>query len=233
MSPPLELTPAELIARIPYLAALPADGRAVITRAWQRHEAVAGEMILVEGAPSAGLYAIAAGQVRIFKLSPEGRAQGLHCFGPGATFNDVSALDGGPNPANALALEDVVLYHLDCKTLHGLLDSTPALARALVPFLAQRVRTVVEELEALAFRPVAARLARLLLAQAAHSDGDAATLSRRRWLTQQEMAIQLGTAREVVGRLLRRFRDDGLIQVSRRRIKILDHAGLARLAEDP
>lgn len=227
-----ELTATELLARIPYLAPLPEQARQAVLQAWQRRTAPAGTLLFTEGEASAGLHALAAGRVRIFKLSPDGKEQGLHLLGPGDTFNDIAALDGGPNPASALALEDCVLYRLGAGELLDLMAHHPVLAQSLVASLAGRVRFLVNKVEELAFHTVAARLARLLLEQAELNDRAAGVrVTRHRWLTQQEMAAQLGTVREVVGRILRQFAREGLIVLERRQIVLRDTAGLRAVAE--
>jgi len=71
-------------------------------------------------------------------------------------------------------------------------------------------------------RSVEERLARLLLAQASED-----TVSRQRWTTQAEMASRLGTVPDVLNRALV---EEGLIQVERRRIRILDRPRLAARA---
>lgn len=226
-----ELSPDDLLTRIPYFADLPASAQQAIRGAWRRQVVAAGTLLFSEGEPSAGLYAVAAGRVRVFKLSADGREQGLHVMGPGETFNDISALDGGSNPASALALEPTILYLLDPVTLTDLMIREPTLARAIVTFLAERVRFLVNKVEALAFHSVSARLARLLLEQAATQEAtDEVALERQRWLTQQELAAQLGTAREVVGRVLRQFVGQGLIEMDRNRIVLLDSETLRDLA---
>ncbi|HEX2621392.1 MAG TPA: cyclic nucleotide-binding domain-containing protein, partial [Phototrophicaceae bacterium] len=75
------------------------------------------EIIFVEGDPSAGLYIIEHGRVKVFKLNPEGTEHVLHLLGDGNTFNDIAALDGGGNPANAAALSDTSLWLLPSDVL--------------------------------------------------------------------------------------------------------------------
>lgn len=185
----------------------------------------AGAIIFLEGEPTSGLFLIAQGKVRIFKVSSEGKEQGLHLLGPGDVFNDVAALDGGPNPASAMALEPAVVWVLPREQLMRAVESSPELARAIIEHLAARARYLVTKVEDLSFRSVTARLARLLLEQASLS-GTENQLTRQRWMTQAEMAAQLGTAREVVGRSLRELESEGLIGVERHRILILDREGL-------
>lgn len=75
--------------------------------------------------------------------------------------------------------------------------------------------------EDLSLRTVEARLARLLLERA-----DEGTVRRRRWATQAEMAARLGTVLDVLNRALQQLANEGLIEVERHRIRIVDRDGL-------
>ena len=83
-----------------------------------------------------------------------------------------------------------------------------------------RLRHLVGLVEDLSLRQVSARLAKLLLDTATHGE---------RALTQQEMAAQLGTVREMIGRSLKQLETRGLIKTERGRIVVLDRAGLEKL----
>nr|MBA3869817.1 cyclic nucleotide-binding domain-containing protein [Anaerolineae bacterium] len=65
-----------------------------------------GEAIFHEGDPAIGLWLIETGSIKIFKVNPDGIEHILHLLGAGSTFNDIAALDGGTNPANAAALSE-------------------------------------------------------------------------------------------------------------------------------
>lgn len=185
----------------------------------------AGEAIFWEDEPVAGLYLIAEGVVKICRFAKDGREHILHLLQVGDTFNDVAAMDGGPNPATAMAHSDVVVLRIARPDLHRLVERHPSLAWALIESLARRARHLVGQVQDLAMRNVRGRLAKLLLDQA---DENAAVA---RLLTQEEMAARLGTVREVVGRSLRGLAADGIIEFNRHRIVILDAERLAREAE--
>jgi len=102
-----------------------------------------------------------------------------------------------------------------------LLDEHAGLARLIIQNLADRVMHLVGLVEDLSLRSVEARLARVLLENA--SGG---VLQRRRWATQSEMAARLGTVPDVISRVLRGLAEEGLIQIERREIRILDPQGL-------
>ena len=219
-----------LLRRVSYFATLP-DGllselaAMVVERRYGR-----GQVIFLEGEPCAGLYIVAEGRVRIYKVSPQGREQVLEQLEPGGTFNDVAVLDGGPNPASAMAATDSLLWIVARADIRRLAHAHPELAWALIESIARRTRRLVAMVEDLALRSVKARLAKLLLAEAERSAGQV-EINRDQMVTQAEMAARLGTVREMIGRALRELADEGLIVFDRHRIVILDRARLAELAE--
>ena len=70
----------------------------------------AGQVIVLAGDPSRAVYLVTEGEVRVQRLSPEGREYVLHTLGPGQCFNLVSALDGGYNLATVSALTDALSF---------------------------------------------------------------------------------------------------------------------------
>ncbi|MFN8442348.1 MAG: Crp/Fnr family transcriptional regulator [Caldilineaceae bacterium] len=190
-----------------------------------RHVFAPNQIIFDEGAPVAGLYVVASGTVKICRFSKEGREYILQIFQHGDTFNDVAAMDGGPNPATAIAMTDTVLWRIGRHELQMLAHKYPTLAWVMLESIARRTRYLVHTVQDLAMRSVRARLARLLLEQARSSSSSALP----QLLTQEEMASRLGTVREVIGRALRSLAAAGIIEIDRHRVVILD---LQRLEEE-
>ena len=187
-----------------------------------------GEMILLEGEHGGALCYVSQGLVKVFKTSVEGREQVLRLISAGNTFNDVPALDGGPNPASAAAMEPSVIYLIRRAELHQLIMSEPTVASAVIQTLAQALRHIVELVEDLSLRHVTARVAKLLLAQE-----NEAKAEERGWshhLTQQEMAAVVGTAREVVSRALKELELAGAIEMHQGRAIILNREYLQILS---
>jgi CRP/FNR family cyclic AMP-dependent transcriptional regulator len=211
---------AELLRAVPYFAHL--DGpalRAVAQAAIGRHYATE-EIIFLEGDPCAGLCIVEEGRIKLFKVSPDGREQVVKLVKAGEFFNEVAVLDGGPNPVSAMAARESKLWIIDRDRMLELLATYSNVAVAVIETLAARARHLVSLVEDLSLRTVSGRLAKLLLTQAKES-GEAP-----RRMTQQEMAARLGTVREVVGRALRTFEEEGLIRFDRHRLVILDREGL-------
>jgi CRP/FNR family transcriptional regulator len=212
----------EALRRIPLFAPLAPDELAhVAAFAVERHFD-RGDIIQLEGNLGGGLLYLRSGAVKIFKTSPEGKEQVLRLIEPGLTFNDVPALDGGPNPASAAALEESVVYAIGHSELQRLILERPAVAAAAVKALAAALRFMVSRVEDLSFRHVSARVAKILLEQ------DAAAQAGRRThrLTQQEMAAIAGTAREMVGRALKELEAAGAIELRQGRVVILSRERL-------
>jgi CRP/FNR family transcriptional regulator len=181
----------------------------------------AGQIVLLEGAPSSVLYSIRAGRVKLYKTSTRGREQVLQLLRAGDSFNEVAVLDGGPNPASAQTIEPTTLVLLRRQDLLRLLRERPGFALALIRSFASRLRTVLELVEDLAFRQVTSRVAKILLQWDAEDGG-----SR---LTQELLAAMAASRREVVGRALRSLEQEGAIELARGKVRVLDRAQLERL----
>jgi len=213
-----------LMHSVPYFArldtaAMEAAAARAISRNYER-----GAVIFLEGDPCAGLHIIEEGRVKLYKVSAEGREQVVKLLGPGEFFNEVAVFDGGPNPVSAMAALEATLWVIDCASMRDLVSRFPALAAAVIENLAARSRHLLSLVEDLSLRTVSARLAKLLLSQA-QTGSESSRLT-----SQQEMAAQLGTVREMVGRVLHTFEDEGFIQLDRHRIVIMDREGLEREA---
>ncbi|MCC6190678.1 MAG: Crp/Fnr family transcriptional regulator [Anaerolineales bacterium] len=188
-------------------------------------EYAAGEVIFLEGDPSAGLYYLQSGWVKIVKTSPEGREQVLQFLGPGEVFNAIAVFTSRPNPATALALEVTKIWLLHRDAVADLVRHRPEVAQRVIEDMADRLVRLVELVEDLSLRSVTGRLARMLLDGAT---GD--VLHRPRWYTQAELAGQLGTVPDVVQRALGSLAAAGLIQVERQFIRLQDRPALEKLA---
>ena len=74
---------ADLLHRLPYFARLPSARVSALAHQTTHHIFQAGETVFVEGEPSAGLWIIDRGRVKVFRLNLEGREHILQFAGPG------------------------------------------------------------------------------------------------------------------------------------------------------
>ncbi len=213
---------AALLRAIPQFETLSAETIGNLAAVMDAQSYRPGQYIVFEDDPRHGLFVILEGRVRLARTAPDGREQVLAIAGPGELFNVVPLVDAGPAPATARAMAPTRCLHLPASALIDLLGQHPDLALFLLRDLAAQVRDLAVLLEDFAFRTVRARLARILLHEAA--DGTAA-------LTHQELAAHAGTVREIVGRTLRQMADEGLVELSRGNVVVLDVAGLQRLVD--
>jgi CRP/FNR family transcriptional regulator len=172
----------------------------------------AGHLLFRAGDPCRGLYVVAEGRGRVFRVNQDGREQVLHVEVPGRAVAELPLFDGGTYPASAMTLEPSVLLFLPREAFEGLYRGNPDVAHAIIRALGKRLRHLVQVAETLAFRDVAARLALLLAGYAEQRgepgpDGVRLTLLR----TQEELALEIGTARESVSRAFRQLERRGLV----------------------
>ena len=213
--------------QIPYFENLSDEAIARIQKYVHLHEYQAGSMILNEGEACGGFHIVIKGMVRIFRISTEGRLHTLSLLRPISTFNEVAAVDGGPNPYNVTAVTQSTVLNLTHERLMKLLASEPALLNNYVQSLAHVNREYIERLEDMTFRTIPSRLAKLFLHETTYAEHIAEAPTR---LTQEEIASILGTTREVVGRALRGLLNAGLLRKEGRKVYIADRLGLEILA---
>ena len=216
------------LRQIPLFSLLDPDDLAQVAAVTKEHTYGRGDLIILEGDTGGGLYYVHSGLVKVFKLSAEGKEQALRLITAGYTFNDVPALDGGPNPASAAAMEPSIVYIIGRSELRRLIMMRPEVAQAVVQTLASRLRHLVALVEDLSLRPVVARVARILLDQEASLQEGRQSYR----LTQQEMAALAGTAREVVGRALKEFEAAGAIEIRQGRIVVVNRERLYLLISE-
>ena len=184
----------------------------------------ANVMLFAESDPSAGLWVIDEGNVKISRISPDGHEHILRLCGPGDSFNDISALDGETNAATATTLSECTIWVIPSDLLLGAVQNDPSLAQALLSVLTGRVRMLVQRIEELTLYAVPARLARFLIAQ-----GNEPSLSGS-GITRAAIAAHLATTPETVSRVLRTLEESGAVRVDRHRIMIVDEEILREIA---
>lgn len=210
------------LRKVSFCTALPEPALVALAAITTRVQRSAGTMIQIEGDPAEVMYIVVQGRVKIARIGANGREQVLSVVPPGGHFNTVPMFDGGTCPANAEALIDITLLVLPRDLLLAVIERHPVLALALLREFTGRLRHLVNLVDELALHTVQGRLAGLLLAQAeAFARGEAQSA-----LTQAEMAAQLGTVREMIGRALKTFEALGLIRLDRGTIAVIDRAGL-------
>jgi len=209
-----------VLRRVHLFAPLTEEVLTELTRIAAAMHCPAGRTLFMEGDPATGLFTALRGRVKISRMSRRGREQVVTVIQPGQYFNMVPIFDGRPCPANAQTLDECELLFFRTEELHAVMARHPALSLAMLHDLAGFTRMLVNLVDDLSLNSVQGRLARLLL------QNDAVLLS------QVEMAAQLGTVREMIGRSLRSFEALGLIHLEKGVVTILDEDGLRAQIEE-
>jgi CRP/FNR family transcriptional regulator len=232
--PDIKTNHGETLAKVAIFSGLTESELAYLAqRAVPRYFA-AGETVFSEGEPCAGLYVVESGQIRIFKSSVGGREQVLSIDGPGSSVAELPVFDGGNYPASVTALVDATLLFVSKQDFQSLCLTHPQVALKVLRVVGARLRRLVGIIEELSFTTVRHRLASFLLRLARAegkrtADGVEVTLS----ISNQELASQIGTVRELVSRNFSRFQSEGILKLEGRSVIIHDLKGLeAELRSD-
>jgi CRP/FNR family transcriptional regulator len=214
----------QILSQVPIFSGLAASEMEFLSQRVVPRNYTAGQMVFNEGDPCAGLYVVASGHVRIFKISAGGREQVLTIDGRGSSVAELPVFDGGSYPASVAAVDDAtLLLFISKQDFQELCLAHPQVSLKVLRVVGARLRRLVGIIEELSFTTVRHRLAAFLLRLAKHegtktAGGIAVTLPDNN----QEVAAQIGTVRELVSRNLSRFEAEGLIDIDGRNLLIRD-----------
>ncbi len=185
-----------------------------------------GTLLFSEGEAAEGFYVVAAGRVKIYKLSADGKERILHIVNSGDTFAEAAIFGDGRYPAFAETLSPAELVFLPGREFLDLLHNRSGIAINMIAGLSQFLRQFAHQIEELTFKDVPARLAGYLLKLEVDSDG-----SSQLPVSKSQLASNLGTVSETLSRSLRKLADEELIRVEGKRIEILDRELLENMAQ--
>ncbi len=191
-----------------------------------RNEPVAapsGTVLFQPGQACERLVLLTKGTVRVRMVSETGREIELYRVRPGdMCVMSVACLMGErPYQAEGIADGDIEGVAISRGLFRELLAQSEAFRETVIAVQTRRIFDLVSLVDELAFHRTEARLAARLLQRASRDDVVPGT--------HQELALDIGTAREVVSRRLKRFETQGLVALERGRVRILDRAGLGSI----
>jgi CRP/FNR family transcriptional regulator, cyclic AMP receptor protein len=223
----------ELLRGVTIFARLAPDhlqllGASLSTRSFAR-----GTTIFHQGSDGDLLYLIVRGQVRIFTNSQLGQELSVKLFRDGDFFGELALLDGQPRSASAQAMRPTTTLTLHRDAFREAIRSSPEIAVAVLEELSARLRGSNTYAEHLASHSAPQRVVRTLLDLAdQHGVSERGATRIDLHLTQDDLASLAGTSRETVNRVLGGLRDQGLIQVERARVSVLNLPQLERMTVD-
>ncbi len=225
------LDAATALRRVPFFAVLDQDELNRLASHCAARHLAKDELLCAEGDPCDGLFVVQSGAIKVFKMAETGREQVLVIERAGSTVGELPVLDGGNFPASAAAIEDSILLFVPKREFVELCQRNSKMAFAIIRALAWRFRYMASLVEELSLKEVSHRLARFLRNRALElgvrtQQGVEFPLEE----TNQQIAAEIGTVRDLVSRNLRRFVDRGIIKMERRKVLVLNMADLEEQA---
>ena len=190
-----------------------------------------GDTLFWEGDPSQSVYACRSGRMKMTVTTPTGDELVLGWREPGEAFGELSAIDGRPRSARAMATVDSELAVMSRSEFLDALRTAPDLAVALLVDLSDHLRRANARVTARKSERIPARVGNRLVELVAqvHRHSGPST-STELTITQDDLAGWIGATRESTARALAGLRRGGLIETKRGRIVVVDLAGLEAAA---
>lgn len=207
---------------------LSADELGQLERISEARDYDKGEMLFLEGTAGVGFYVVVQGQVKVYKMSFDGREQILHILGPGDPLGEVPVFAGTTYPANAQAMSRANLRFFPRNKLIELYRESPSLAMNMLAVLSRRLREFTVMIENLSLKEIPQRLATYLVHQQSLKPVSARV---KLSVTKGVLSNILGASQETLSRVLGKMSQEGLIEVQGKEISLLDMERLKRLAE--
>ncbi len=192
-----------------------------------------GRTIFSEGTLPEGLYCVHNGKVKITQTGADGKEQILHLAKSGDVIGYRAILGGDRFSCSAVTLEDSEVCFIPKNIFLSLIESNSKLAMQFINMFATLLRDMERNLVNLSQSPVKERIAQCLILLKRNYGFVEGTNQLNIAITREEMANIASTTRETLIRTLVEFQDEHIIELTGKRIAILDHKKLERLANIP
>src|SRR6266481_9478190 len=216
---------AVILKMNPMFADLGADELQRISSLCHTRHLGVGEALFRKGDPGDALFAVRRGQIRIETGASDGSRLTLNFMGPGELFGEVAVLDGQSRTADATAGEPSELFVLRREDFLSHLEREPKVAIKIIQLLCQRIRWMSERMEESVLQPLPIRLARRLCALAADFGSEV-------HISQEQLGVFVGAARESVNRQLQAWRKEAILDLQRGRILLQNMTKLTAVARN-
>lgn len=212
----------DILERLEFYRDAPTEAQLTILAAARYVELAPGDYLFREGGASSEFAAVGVGSIRVFRIGATGREITLYHVRSqeSSLVSMLAVLLGGPVIASGLAEVATEAVVLPAAALRELVVTSAPMRRYIFETVTRGLVEVTTLLEDVAFRTMESRLAALLLQHFATAD----VISMRH----EDIAAELGTAREVVSRQLEHYERKGAINLSRGRVEMRDEAVLRK-----
>jgi CRP-like cAMP-binding protein len=208
------------------------EQRARVERAVTWADYPSGQIFFAPEESGDRLFLLRRGRVRIYKLSPEGRALTLLILEPSSLFGEMALAEDWVHDTFAESMTECSIGAIRRDDLRLALNAYPSAALRFMNIMSRRLRALERKLADIAFKSVPQRLATVLLNLADTQESYAQPASPPAVVryTHQQLAEMIGSYRETVTKAIGEFREAGLIRVEEDAIYLTDMARLRELA---
>ncbi|MGB4811637.1 MAG: Crp/Fnr family transcriptional regulator [Methylophilaceae bacterium] len=212
----------EWLTLFPELAALEEHAKVILAKNARIIEAPIGTVGYREGTPCGAYVMRLAGQSRVYKMSSSGREILLYRVGAGETcvITTTCLLGNSDYPASTIVEVPIRDVLIPANAFHQLMVDSAIFRKFVMTNYGALISDLIVLLDEVAFHNLEARLAKVLL------DAKSVNITR----THQQIADELGTAREVVSRQLKRLEQKGAVSLGRGHIEIINRTALEKIA---
>jgi len=171
-------------------------------------------------------FVILEGRVKISQINFEtGKEQILYLLTKGDMYDVVSLLDGKVHENIAMALDDVKLLVFPIELFREWVETKPSFNKLFLPYVGKQLRDMENLASDLSLYDTTTRLVKLIARNIEQEDGKQ-TLKLINNLSHEELSSLIGTVRKVLNRNLQTLKKEGLIDIKRKEICILDSQNL-------
>jgi CRP/FNR family transcriptional regulator, dissimilatory nitrate respiration regulator len=186
-----------------------------------------GEYLFRERDPAQGFYIVQSGAINVHRVNAVGKEQVIRIFRPGESFAEATLATATGYPADAQAVDASQVLLVQKAGFLELLKRQPELALRMLAAMSLHLRSLVGQLEDLTLKDVETRLANWLVKRCPPDKEGTVEIELK--TTKRVLAAELGTVSETFSRTLAKFRDQGLVSVKGKTLRVLSPAGLRQL----
>ena len=182
-----------------------------------------GQTIFSPTSEPRSVFLLKEGTARIYRVSSDGAEATFGYVRPGEVFGELAAVTGLSRESYAEAASPAIVWRIPIELFRRLLGSRPGVGKTVASQMGQRLKRIERRVEGLMFHDASSRLAIVLKELGDHfglERGGAIEIDGE--FTQSELATLVGCTRQTLNQCLRDFDGKGMVEMKRRRIRILD-----------
>lgn len=175
-------------------------------------------LIFSKGDENNSMYILKEGSVDIFILTETGKELILSSLQDGDYFGELSLLDDAPISTNVMATSDCVLIIIHKADFFSIMERNPTILSNVINCLCSKIRGLTEKVEEFALLDVYHRFTLLLMDLSDLNENEERVINRS--LTHKNIALRIGSSREMVSRIIKDLENGGYISIDKKMITI-------------